>query len=78
MLHLVVATHSPQTCAAVVPEWKDKALSASQRMSEVTKALGITIQGAWTNIPGHTTYFLLDVPNAHTVNQMAVDLHLMD
>lgn len=78
MLHLVVATHGPETCAAVVPELREKALSAFQRMGEVTKALGITVQGAWTNMPGHTVYFLLDAPNAHVVNQMAVELHLMD
>jgi hypothetical protein len=62
----------------VVPEFRDKALSVKQRMGEVTKALGITVQGAWTNMPGHTVYFLLDAPNAHVVNQMAMDLHLMD
>ena len=78
MLHMAVATHSPETCAAVVPEWRDKALSAFQRMGEVTKALGITAQGTWTNMPGHTIYFLLDAPNAHVVNQMFMELHLMD
>jgi hypothetical protein len=78
MLHLVVATHGPETCAAVVPEFKDKALSAKERMGEVTKALGITVQGAWTNMPGHILYFLLDAPNAHVVNQMFAELHLMD
>ena len=78
MLHLVVATHGPETCAAVVPEFRDKALSANQRMGEVTKALGITVQGAWTNMPGHILYFLLDAPNAHVVNQMAAELQLMD
>ena len=78
MLHLVVATHGPETCAAVVPEFRDKALSANQRMGEVTKALGITVQGAWTNMPGHTLYFLLDAPNAHVVNQMFAELHLTD
>jgi hypothetical protein len=78
MLHMVVATHGPETCAVVVPEVREKALSASQRMGEVTKALGITVQGAWANMPGHTLYFLLDAPNAHVVNQMAVELHFMD
>jgi hypothetical protein len=62
----------------VVPELRDKALDARQRMGEVTKALGITVQGAWTNMPGHTLYFLLDAPNAHVVNQMTAELHLMD
>jgi hypothetical protein len=78
MLHMVVATHGPETCAAVVPEVAEKALSASTRMSEVTKALGITVQGSWANMPGHTIYFLCDAPNAHVINQMAIDLHLMD
>ena len=76
MLHLVVATHGPETCAAIVPEFREKALFAKQQMGEVTKALGITVQGAWTNMAGHTVYFLLDAPNAHVVNQMAMDLQL--
>ena len=78
MLHLVVATHGPDTCPAAVPELRDKVSSNFQRMGEVTKALGITVQGVWTNMPGHTVYFLLDAPNAHVVNQMAAELHLMD
>ena len=78
MLHLVVATHGPETCAAVVPEVMEKAMSAKQRMGEVTKTLGITVQGAWVNMPGHTIYFLLDAPNAHVVNQMFAELRFMD
>ena len=51
---------------------------AKQRMGEVTKALGITVQGAWVNMPGHTMYFLLDAPNAHVVNQMFAELRFME
>jgi muconolactone delta-isomerase len=47
-------------------------------MDEVTKVLDITVQGAWTNMPGHTIYFLVDAPNAHVVNQMLAELHIMD
>jgi hypothetical protein len=78
MLHMVVATHGPETCAAVVPEVAEKAMAAFQRMSEVTTALDVTIHGVWTNMPGHVIYFLLDAPNAHVVNQMAMELHLMN
>jgi len=78
MLHMVVGTHGPDTCAAVVPEVRDKALSALKRMDEVAKRLGITVQGSWTNMPGHTLYFVVDAPNAHVVNQMTVELQLMD
>jgi muconolactone delta-isomerase len=78
MLHVVVATHSPDTCAAVVPEVRDKAMSSMKRRDEVAKKLGITLQGAWTNMPGHITYLVCDAPNAHVVNQMAAELKLMD
>jgi len=79
MLHLVVATHGPENCTAAHPEVRKKFQSrATKRRDEVAKALGITIQGAWTNMPGHTIYFLLDAPHAHAVHQMLTDLHIMD
>jgi muconolactone delta-isomerase len=78
MLHMVVATHGPESCPVVAPDSMNKASSAIKRMGEVTKALGITVQGSWTNMPGHVMYFLLDAPNAHVVNQMAMELQLMD
>ena len=78
MLHMVVATHGPDTCPAVIPELRDKRLAASKRMDEVTKKLGITVQGGWVNMPGHILYFMVDAPNAHVVNQMMVDLQFME
>jgi hypothetical protein len=78
MLHMMVATHGADTCAYAIPALRDKALSAMKRRDEVAKKLGITLKGGWTNMPGHTIYFLCDAPNAHAVNQMAVELQLMD
>jgi len=78
MLHMLVATHGADTCAYAVPALRDKALSALKRRDEVVKKLGITIQGAWTNMPGHTIYMICDAPNAHVVNQMAMELQFMD
>ena len=78
MLHMVIVTHGPDTCAVVVPESRDKYLSAMKRKDEVAKKLGITILGGWGNMPGHTMYFICDAPNAHVVNQMTAELQLMD
>jgi hypothetical protein len=78
MLHMLTAIHGPETCAMVIPEIREKSLTAFKRRDEVAKKLGITFQGAWTNMPNHTMYFLVDAPNAHVVNQMAMELHLMD
>ena len=78
MLHMLVGTHNPDTCAFAVPEWRGKALSALKRRDEVAKKLGISIQGGWANMPGHVLYFVCDAPNAHVVNQMAIELELMN
>ena len=47
-------------------------------MDEAAGALGITVQGSWTNMPAHPIYALVDAPNTHVVNQMAMELRLMD
>ncbi len=78
MLHMMVATHGPDTCAGVVPELRDKALLALKQRDKVAKKLGITIEGGWTNMPGHTIYFVCDAPNAHVVNQLAIELRLWE
>ena len=78
MLHMLVGTHSADTCAFAVPEWRNKALADFKRRDEVTKKLGITLQGSWVNMPNHTMYMVFDAPNAHVVNQMAIELGLMD
>ena len=78
MLHMVVATHGPDTCAAVIPEIRTKAESGLKRIDEVAKKLGITVKGGWGNMPGHVMWMVCDAPNAHVVSQMAVELQLMD
>ena len=78
MLHMVVATHGPATCAATVPEVAEMARAGFGRMGENSERLGITVQGAWSNMPAHTIYILVDAPDAHAVNQLSRDIHLMD
>ncbi len=78
MLHMVVATHGPDTCAAAVPAVADIAKAGFGQMGEAAKKLGITIQGTWTNMPAHVLYILVDAPNAHVVSQLFRDIHLMD
>jgi hypothetical protein len=75
---MVVATHGPDTCAAVVPEVTEKAKAGFQQIGEASKKLGITVQGVWTDMTAHTLYFLVDAPNAHVVSQLFRDIHLMD
>ncbi len=78
MLHMVLAIHGPDTCAAVVPAIRDIAMEGFQKMDEVAKALDITIQGSWANMPAHVIYLVVDAPNAHVVNQLARESRLME
>ena len=58
MLHMVVANHGPDTCATVVPDVAEIASAGFRQITKVSKKLGITIEGAWTHMPGHVIYFL--------------------
>lgn len=78
MLHMLLATHGPDTCAAAVPEIMDMAMTGFQKMDDVAKSLGITIQGSWANMPGHVIYMVVDAPNAHVVNRLARETQLMN
>ena len=78
MLHMVTATHGPDTCAASVPEIMELALDSLPKLEEVANSLGVTVQGSWANMPAHTFYILVDAPNAHVVNRMAAEVKLMN
>lgn len=74
MLHMVVITHGPETCAAVNPESAQLARNAMEKMDETSKKLQITLKGAWVDPPAHVFYVLVDAPNAHVVNDLMTDL----
>ena len=78
MLHMVVATHGPETCPGAHPEMREKAMGAMKRMEEVSASLGISLQGGWTNMPAHTIYMLVDAPDAHVVSQCLMELGIFD
>ncbi len=74
MLHMVVMSHGPDTCAAANPESGQLARSAMEKMEETSKKLKITLKGAWVDAPAHVFYVLADAPNAHAVNNLMTEL----
>ena len=74
MLHMVVLTHGPDTCAAAHTEYGEMVREAMNRKEEASKKHGVTIQGGWVDAPAHTFYILADAPNAHVVNNLMADL----
>jgi hypothetical protein len=78
MLYMIIATHTPETCPMVNATSMEKMVSGTKRMAEVSNALGVSVQGSWTDMPAHTIYMLVDAPKAEALGQMAMELHLMD
>ncbi len=78
MLHMLIAKHGPETCPASRPDFREKYLPQFQQLDEYAKKVGARIEGAWTNMPAHTTWILVDAPNAQVVSDLAAESQLMN
>ena len=76
MLHMVIMTHTPDTCAALRPDLGEKARNAFRQMEEVSKKHQVTVKGWWGAPPGHIFYAVADAPNAHAVNSFVIELQI--
>ncbi len=74
MLHMVVLTHGPDTCAAANAAYGKMARDAMDQKEVVAKKHQVTIQGAWVDPPAHVFYIVVDAPNAHTINNFMLEL----
>ena len=77
MLHMVVLTHGPETCAAINSASSEMARTAVAQMEDVSKKFQCFVKGAWVDPPAHTFYIVADAPNAHVVNQVMEELKFM-
>ena len=77
MLYMVVTTHGPETCAFTNEESRQKARSMGARMEEVTKAHGISLQGAWANTAAHMNFMLFDAPSPHAIDDTLRELNFI-
>ena len=78
MLHMIVATHGPDTCPGSHPDIMEKVDGAMKQMDEVGARYNATTQGGWVNPPGHISFILVDAPNAHDLSGMVMELGLSD
>ena len=68
MLHMVVQTHAAEDCAFRSDEDRKVTTDAYSRLLEIAKQHGAQVLGAWANTGSHTTFALVNAPNAHVVN----------
>ena len=74
ILYMVVTTHNPESCAFACEESRQKARSMGSRMEKVTKAHGISVQGAWANMAAHMNFMLFEAPSPHAIDDALREL----
>jgi hypothetical protein len=70
MFHMVVNTHTSDTCAFRSEENEKVLRPAIQALGKAATAKGGKLTGWWINTTSHTFFFLIDAPDAHAVNGM--------
>jgi hypothetical protein len=78
MLHMIVNTHNPESCAFRSVEDGAALAGPFERFAEkIADAHQISVQGSWVNRPAHEIYMLVDAPNAHTIEEALLEAGLV-
>lgn len=77
MLHMLVNTHNPESCA-YRGEAEDEALvGALEAIKGHAPEQGLEWRGSWVNRSAHEIFMLVDAPNAHVIEQALVSAGLV-
>lgn len=74
MLHMIVMTHEPDTCAASNAASGEMARKGFEQLDATAKKHQVTVQGRWVDPPAHVFYIVADAPNAHVINSIMTEL----
>lgn len=77
MLHMVVNTHSPESCAFRGKEEDDALSGAIDKVGEQAGDFGITIKSSWINRAAHEIFILVDAPHGHAIEELFVKAGLI-
>ena len=69
MLHMVVSTHNPESCAFRGQEEGRILSGAFDRLDEQAIEQGASVKGSWVNRGAHEIFVLVDAPNAHVIEE---------
>lgn len=71
MLHMIVNTHNPESCAFRGDEEGEILRGAFDRFG-VTEG-GLQVKDSWVNRAAHEIFVLVDAPNAHVIEEALLD-----
>ena len=68
MLHMVVNTHNPESCA-FRGKAEEEALAPALDGFKDSATDGMHVQGWWVNRAAHEIFMLVDAPSAHVIEE---------
>ena len=69
MLHMVVNSHNPESCAFRGRDEGRVLSDAFDQLDERAAEQGVTVQGSWVNRAAHEIFVPVDAPNAHVIEE---------
>ena|SRR5688500_8690818 len=69
MLHMVVNTHNPESCAFRGQDEGRVLSDAFDRLDEQAAEHGVVVKGSWVNRGAHEIFVLIDASNAHVIEE---------
>ena len=69
MLHMVVNSHNPESCAFRGQDEGRILSDAFDRLDEQAAERGVMVKGSWVNRGAHEIFVLVDAPNAHVIEE---------
>jgi hypothetical protein len=69
MLHMIVNSHNPESCAFRGQDEGRLLSDAFDRLDGQAAEQGATVKGSWVNRGAHEIFVLVDAPNAHVIEE---------
>ncbi len=77
MLHMVINTHHPESCAFRSEADAAALLGPAERFEDVATARGAKLHGSWINRASHEVFILVESDNAHLIDDAIVECGLV-
>jgi hypothetical protein len=77
MLHMIVNTHSPESCAFRGKDEEERLGSAIEAFKNSAPEKRLAFEGWWVNRASHEIFMLIEAANGHVIEEALLDAGLV-
>jgi uncharacterized protein with GYD domain len=77
MLHMLVSTHNPESCAFRGEAEHELLTGGFDTFKEKATERGCEVRGWWVNPPSHEIFVLVEAPGAHVIDEALIEAGLV-